>query len=97
MHSDMWHIGAQHDFEVLVLKILVLSNNTNNPTQIPPPIESGDSRRSSYINFNIIDLLPKTLLLKTVFSRFNQRGYRIGGYSREATGQEAGLVKVDVD
>ena len=37
------------------------------PTQIPPPIESGDSRRSSYINFSIIDLLPKTLLLKTVF------------------------------
>ena len=35
------------------------------PTQIPPPIESGDSRRSITINFNFIDLLPKTLLLKS--------------------------------
>ena len=68
----------------------------DNPTRIPPLIESGDSCRSITINFKFIGLLPKTSMLKTarVFSRFNQRGCRIGGYSREAAGQEAGLVKV---
>ena len=36
MHGDMWHIGAQRDFEVLVLKILVLSNKHKQPDSGSP-------------------------------------------------------------
>ena len=67
MHGDMWHIGTQRLRSSCAQNSGAQQQAQTTRLRFPRRSNRGDSHRSSYINFNIIDLLPKTLLLKTVF------------------------------